>query len=87
MNCPICHAEMVLDYKIKIENGILFNLVTIKKKNDQKKVKAAFPDAVVIAGNVATAAATEDAVSVRLRSIRDGLFRPEATNHWSKKRR
>lgn len=42
MNCPICHAEMVLDYKIKIENGILFNLVTIKKKNDQKKVKAAF---------------------------------------------
>lgn len=42
MNCPICHAEMVLDYKIKIENGILFNLVTIKKKNDQKNVKAAF---------------------------------------------
>lgn len=42
MNCPICHAEMVLDYKIKIENGILFNLVTIKKKNDQKKVKATF---------------------------------------------
>ena len=42
MNCPICHAEMVLDYKIKIENGILFNLVTIKKKNDQKKVKAAY---------------------------------------------
>ena len=42
MNCPICHAEMVLDYKIKIENGILFNLVTIKKKNDQKKIKAAF---------------------------------------------
>ena len=42
MNCPICHAEMVLDYKIKIENGILFNLGTIKKKNDQKKVKAAF---------------------------------------------
>lgn len=33
---------MVLDYKIKIENGMLFNLVTIKKKNDQKKVKAAF---------------------------------------------
>lgn len=42
MNCPVCHAEMVLDYKIKIENGMLFNLVTIKKKNDQKKVKAAF---------------------------------------------
>ena len=42
MKCTICHAEMVLDYKIKIENGILFNLVTIKKKNDQKKVKAAF---------------------------------------------
>ena len=42
MNCPICHAEMVMDCKIKIENGILFNLVTIKKKNDQKKVKAAF---------------------------------------------
>ena len=42
MNCPICHAEMVLEYKIKIENGILFSLVTIKKKNDQKKVKAAF---------------------------------------------
>lgn len=40
MNCPICHAEMVLDYKIKIDNGMLFNLVT--KKNDQKKVKAAF---------------------------------------------
>lgn len=42
MNCPICHAEMVLDYKIKIENGMLFNLVTIKKKSDQKKIKAAF---------------------------------------------
>ena len=42
MNCPICHAEMVLDCKITIENGMLFNLVTIKKKNDQKKVKAAF---------------------------------------------
>lgn len=42
MNCPICHAEMVMDYKIKIENGVLFNIVTIKKKNDQKKVKAAF---------------------------------------------
>lgn len=42
MNCPICHAEMVLDYKIMIDNGMLFNLVTIKKKNDQKKVKAAF---------------------------------------------
>lgn len=40
MNCPICHAEMVLDYKIKIENGILFNLVTIKKKNDQKNSKS-----------------------------------------------
>lgn len=40
MNCPICHAEMVLDYKIKIENGMLFNLVTIKKKSDQ--IKAAF---------------------------------------------
>lgn len=38
MNCPICRAEMVLDYKIKIENGMFFNLVTIKKK----KVKAAF---------------------------------------------
>ena len=33
---------MVLDYKIKIENGMLFNLVTIKKKSDQKKIKAAF---------------------------------------------
>lgn len=42
MNCPICNVEMVMDYKIKIENGILFNLVTIKKKNDQKKVKAVF---------------------------------------------
>jgi len=42
MNCPICHAEMVMDYKIKIENGFLFNIVTIKKKSDQKKVKAAF---------------------------------------------
>ena len=39
MNCPVCHAEMVMDYKIKIENGMLFNLVTIKKKNDQKKNK------------------------------------------------
>lgn len=42
MTCPICHAEMVMNYKIKIENGILFNIVTIKKKSDQKKVKAAF---------------------------------------------
>lgn len=42
MNCPVCHAEMVMDYKIKVENYLLFNMVTIKKKNDQKKVKAAF---------------------------------------------
>ena len=50
MNCPICHAEMVMDYKIKIENSLLFNIenslrfnmVTIKKGSDQKKVKAAF---------------------------------------------
>ncbi len=41
MNCPICHAEMVMDYKIKIENSLLFNMVTIKKGSDQKKVKAA----------------------------------------------
>ena len=41
MNCPICHAEMVLDYKIKIENGMLFNLVTIKKeKATRKKIKS-----------------------------------------------
>lgn len=42
MNCPICNVEMVMDYKIKIENSLLFSMVTIKKKNDQKKVKAAF---------------------------------------------
>lgn len=37
MNCPICHAEMVLDYKIKIDNGMLFNLVTIKKEKTTRK--------------------------------------------------
>ena len=42
MNCPICQAEMVLDNNIKIENGMHFNLDTIKKKSDQKKIKAAF---------------------------------------------
>ena len=42
MNCPICHAEMVMDYKIKIENSLLFNIVTIKKWNDHKKVKASY---------------------------------------------
>ena len=42
MNCPICHAKMVSDYEIKIENILLFNMVTIKKGIDQKKVKAAF---------------------------------------------
>ena len=26
MNCPICHAEMVMDYKIKVENYLLFNM-------------------------------------------------------------
>ena len=31
MNCPICHAEMVMDY-----------MITIKKGSDQKKIKAAF---------------------------------------------
>lgn len=41
MNCPICHAEMVMDYKIKIENYLLFNMVTIKNGRDQKNVKAA----------------------------------------------
>ena len=42
MNCPLCHAAMVLDHTTTLETGMLFNLVTIKKKNDQKKVKAAF---------------------------------------------
>ncbi len=42
MNCPICNVEMVMYYKIKNENFLLFRMVTIKKKNDQKKVKAAF---------------------------------------------
>ena len=42
MLCFIFHAEMVMDYKIKVENYLLFNMVTIKKGSDQKKVKAAF---------------------------------------------
>ena len=42
MNCPICHAEMVMDCKIKIENNLLFSRVTIEKESDQKKAKAAF---------------------------------------------
>jgi Zn-finger nucleic acid-binding protein len=42
MNCPICHAEMIMDYKFKIENYLIFNLPVIKKGADQKKVKAAF---------------------------------------------
>lgn len=41
MNCPICHAEMVMDYKIKVENYLLFNMITIKNGRDQKNVKAA----------------------------------------------
>lgn len=41
MNCPICHSEMVMDYKIKVENYLLFNMVTIKNGRDQKNVKAA----------------------------------------------
>ena len=24
MNCPVCHSEMVMDYKIKVENYLLF---------------------------------------------------------------
>ena len=36
------HAEMVMDYKIKVENYLLFNMITIKKGSDQKKIKAAF---------------------------------------------
>lgn len=40
MNCPICHAEMIMDYKFKIENHLIFNLPVIKKGADQKKVKA-----------------------------------------------
>ena len=42
MNRTTCHAERGKDYKIKVENYLLFNMITIKKKNDQKKVKAAF---------------------------------------------
>lgn len=42
MNCPVCYAEMVMDYKIKVENYLLFNMITIKKGSDQKKIKAAF---------------------------------------------
>ena len=41
MNCPICQAELVMDCKIQIENGMLFNLVTIKKGSDRKNIKAA----------------------------------------------
>ena len=41
MNCPICKADMVMDCKIKIENSLLFNMVTIKNGRDQKNVKAA----------------------------------------------
>lgn len=41
MNRPICKADMVMDCKIKIENSLLFNMVTIKKGSDQKNVKAA----------------------------------------------
>ncbi len=40
MNCPICHAEMVLDYKIKIEMAFSLTLSRSKEKNDQKKVKS-----------------------------------------------
>lgn len=42
MKCPVCHSDMVMDYKIKIENILLFNMVTIKKGSDQKKIRAAF---------------------------------------------
>lgn len=42
MKCPICHAEMVMDYKLKIENYLIFNLPVIKNGSDQKKIKAAF---------------------------------------------
>lgn len=42
MHCPICNIEMIADYKIKVENYLLFNMVTIKKGSDTKKVKAAF---------------------------------------------
>ena len=41
MNCPICKADMVMDCKIKIENSLLFSMVTIKNGRDQKNVKAA----------------------------------------------
>lgn len=41
MNCPICQADMVMDCKIKIENSLLFSMVTIKNGRDQKNVKAA----------------------------------------------
>ena len=40
MNCPVCHAEMVMDYKIKVKNYLLFNMVTIKNGSDQKKSKS-----------------------------------------------
>lgn len=36
MNCPICHAEMVMDYKIKVENYLLFNMITIKRAVTRK---------------------------------------------------
>lgn len=37
MNCPICHAEMVMDYKIKVENYFLFNMITIKRAVTRKR--------------------------------------------------
>lgn len=33
---------MIMDYKFKIKNYLIFNLPVIKKGADQKKVKAAF---------------------------------------------
>lgn len=39
MHCPICNIEMIADYKIKVENYLLFNMVTIKKGSDTKKSK------------------------------------------------
>lgn len=42
MNCPICHAEMVLDYKIKIETVYSLTWSRSKRKTTRKIVKAAF---------------------------------------------
>lgn len=40
MKCSNCQEEMIEDYKLKINNGLIFEKISLAKEYDEKPVKA-----------------------------------------------